>query len=584
MSNRKSENAGTCDLEHYLKNSLSKIQIANMMRLEGKDDKEIDMCIDKYEQSKHKVSKLVKKFTDKILAKYGNTLDVPELVKKGMKYADKNNFTEEEKNAFMNHVMKGDVNIQYNSNDEVLMSEMAKLFGMSNIPGLMLDIKAPDQAILDEIAQLYELSKQAHYAVKSNLAIYTDCAPEALSCTFDKEKHNANIFIHPVIVALFLPKIKALEERMLITNIGRLVISRASQYLRKYASVMSETLQTEVKADFELMLDIAKDPNSLNYFSKETPISNLLKRFKIQVELYRNVVSLRQGKVFSKSEFGIDDAISGLSRILQSYEWTYFDSPDMYHIHDEGSMLRKLLAVFSLRPTFTQLSSFSLSSNMGQANFGASKLVFIKTPIINVRLPRNQLGMVQHAGPVQLQSAMQSVDYFIEKNMIVPKQRQVIYSKDLVFFYANRRYQTVNFTSLDMSFRYMTLPGSVSNVTKINETELIVPPQIGVSNDRYDLRSVVVINKMSMSEFATTGCSSIIVCPRDINIGRNNTTYFYYNPVAASLLRDDGTPNGAYTQTPPIQRLPEHSVDPKRPGFENLSRKNGTIFVYVKVA
>ncbi|ATZ80574.1 core protein [Bodo saltans virus] len=576
----RSNDRKTDDIEYYLVSGIPTQQIATIMRAEKKDEKEISATIEKIDESRHKIRKLIKKFVDKIEQKYGQ-LDVPELIKKGLKYADKYGFTPAEREAFKNHVLKGDTDRPYLPFQEMEYTDMSKFLGFSSVPGLMLDIKAQDQEILHEIAKLYELNKPLHAAIKTNISLYRDCAPEAVSGHFDDKKDNVNIFIHPLIAALFLPKIEIIEHRMLYSNIGRMVVHRAAPYLRKYAPKMGAAgSQLEIESDFKLSWDFARDPNALNHFNEESPIANLLKRYKVQIELYKNVLKLREGKYYSKNDFGTDDGVSGLINILNSYDWIYFDSPDLYNANDEGMILRKLLAVFSLRPTFTQLSSFlNRGGIMGYTNFGVSRMSFINTPIINIRLPVNVLG----GGPsrsIRLSTAALSQNtFFIENKMIVPKNMTVIHSDKALFFYANRRYQSVNFTNLDLCFKYMSLPGTMTSVTNVNSTELIFDHTMNLGNRFFILRAVTVLNKLSNHPFASLGCSSIIVCQPDASVGRMQTTYLYYNPVAASIKFQH---NNVFMRNDPISVMPDQSMDPTIPGFTETARKTGTIFIYAE--
>lgn len=579
MSNRQNTTSNSDDMEGYLQLDLPPQQLANLLRAEGRDEKEIDAIVEKCESSKHKIRKYIRKFIDKIERKYGD-LDVPELIKKGMKFAQKHGFSKSEERKFINQVMTGDVDTPYVPFQEMAYTDMSKFLGFSSFPSFM-NIRAPDQGILDEISTLFHESTGLHAAVKNNLSVYESCAPEAISGKYDKDRHNIAEFIHPVIVALFLPKINSLEKRMLISNIGRMIIQRSSHLLRQYRAYSASVVKSELNADLELMYDIAKDPNSMNYFSDETPLANLLKRFKIQIELYKNVISLRDGKYYSKSDADVTSStyVSGLGKILQSYEWTYFDSPEFYHVQDEGTFLRKLLSVFSLRPTFTQLSSLMTQSTMGYSNFGASRVSFVNTPIINVKLPRNAYGNTQAMGAtIRLNSALSQTESFIENKMIIPKHKVVIHSRDLVFFYANRRYHTINFTNMDISLRYINLPGTMSSITSVNPTELHFDEDIPIGNERFFLRSVVVLNDVPKSEFATTGCSSIVLSRRVGNRQRNlnRPVYFYYNPVTSNLMF---IKKSRYTTNSPIMTLAEHR-GPNKPGFYELARKYGTIFVY----
>ena len=579
------------DFEIYLKSGLPTSQVVSLLKSQNKDQKEIDAFVEKYEASKKKISKLIKKFVEKIELKYGH-LDTPELMRKGIKFAAKHNFSGAEKDAFIRFVLKGDTEAQYLPYQELGYTEMSKFLGFSSFSGQTLSVKAPDHAALNEIARLYEASKPIHSAVRNNIVMYRSCSPDAVTGTFNREKHNVNLFIHPLIVALFLSKIDVLEKRMLYTNIGRLVVQRTQAYFQTQQGTdkqqlkflnsnlsLNDLLPGELEADLELTYDIARDPNSLNYFSEETPMSNLLKRFTVQVELWKNVLSLRQGKFYSHGEsFNVDDGIMGLHKVLSSYDWTYFDSPDLYKVHDEGTMLRKLLAVFSFRPTFTQISSFIHRTGLGYSNLGAgSRSTFINTPVCIIKLPVNIYGNNHTQPPVRLTSALTQSDWFIENKMVVPKNKSVIHSRKIIFFYVNRRHQTLNFANVDAGFRYLALPGTLTGMTGINTTELHFGDEITLGNDKFNLTSVVVLNPLLEGQLST-GCSSIVVCRPEPSIGRMRTSYLYYNPILASILFEKA---GAYIRNDPISPINDHSNDPKTPGFVETARRYGTIFVYV---
>jgi hypothetical protein len=577
--NRVSPKDSAGDLEFYLSSWMPTQNIVHIMRAEKKDEKEIAAFVEKYEESRRKIKKSMKKFADKIEQKYG-PLDLSELMSKGLKFAKKHNLSQAEQEAFKAHILRGDSDKPYLPFQELEYTDMSKFLGFSSVSGTILEVKPTDQDALHEVARLYEANRPLHAALKANIVTYRDCAPEAISGRFDRNKHNVNNFIHPIIAALFLPIIKVVEQRMLYSNIGRMVVQRAAMYLRKYSSTMGTDTQEELKRDFELSYDIARDPNSLNnYLSDESPMANLLKRYKIQIELWKNVLKLREGQYYSKGDFGENDAISGLTRVLNSFDWMYFDSPELYHVQDEGTILRKLLATFSLRPTYTQVSSFMNQSALGYANFGAARLTFINTPIINIKLPLNIYGGRNVMPSVRLSSALTQSTFFIENRAIVPKNIVVIHSREIVFFYVNRRFQSVNFSGLDICFKYMSLPGTMSSVTNINETELHFEQEEQIGAGRFQLRSVAVLNKVSNHPFATTGCSSIIVLPAKLSVGRTTQKYLYYNPIAASIQYQPNN-TGDFVSNDPITVMDETSMDPTIPGFIETARRCGTVFIY----
>jgi hypothetical protein len=585
------KNSKDSEFDFYLKSGLPSTQVVAMLKAQGKDQRDIDAFMEKYEVSRKKIAKVVRRFVEKIEGRFGH-LDIPQLVEKGMKYATKHGFSPAERDAFVRFVMKGDVDTPYLPFQELGYTEMSKFLGFSNTTGQIISVKPTDQPALQEIAQLYEKSKLIHSGIRQNLVTYTSCDPNAIISTYNKEKDNLNLYVHPLIVALFLVRIKALERRMLYSNIGRMVVQRTQQYFlatdKKFAGwtlSLNDLIPGELESDAEFAYDIARDPNSLDHFNDETPMTNLLKRYSVQVELWKNVLAVRQGTYYSRSEgsFSGEDGIMGLHKVLSSYNWTYFDNPDMYHVHDEGTLLRKLLAVFSYRPTFTQISSFSQRSALGYSNLGAvTRATFVNTPICTIRLPTSLYGGSGDNQPsTRLTSALSQSGWFIENKMLVPKNTQVIHSRQMVFFYVNRRYQSP-LANIDMGFRYMSVPGTMSAMTSINTAQIHIEHDLTIGQERFQLSSVVVLNPLLEGQLAT-GCSSIIVCPENLAIGRPRKSYYYYNPLGASIMYEDPLATGSnkFVRNDPISPMPENSNDKNRRGFRELARKYGTIFVYV---
>jgi hypothetical protein len=578
------------DFEYYLKSGFPSHQVVATLRSQGKDQKEVDAFIEKYDASRKKIAKVIKKFVFKIEAKYGQ-LDIPELIKKGINFASKYNFTQAEKDAFINLVMRNDVDTAYVPYEDVNYTEMSKFLGVSNVTAHTFNVSAVDQPSLNEIARLYELTKPLHSAIRNNIITYRDFPYEMFTSHFSRGKHNPYVFIHPLIVALFLPRIEYLERRIMYSNIGRLTVQRTQQYFqsqsdRKFRNLnitLNDVLPGELEADLELISDIAKDPNSLNYISDETPMKNLLSRYSVQIELWKNILLLRNGEFYSKSTSfdKIDNDISRLTNILSAYEWTYFDSPDMSHVQDEGTMLRKILAVFSIRPTLTQISSYLNQAGIGQTNLGSvSRSTFIYTPVCNIKLPVSVIGS-SSVKSVNLEQALSQSDWFIENKMLIPKSKAVIYSKQVLFFYVNRRYQSPITTST-VTFNYVAIPTSMSNLTSINTVELDYKSRMRLGNDEFNLRSVVCVNPLYNGKLST-GCSTLIVLPVDITSGRTAEMYAYYNPIHTSMKvsKVNGTNELRELNTITFMHR-SHSVNNSTPSFNEMTRSYGTIFVYVK--
>jgi hypothetical protein len=561
--------------------------IVEMLRLERMSDREIDSVIQKVKDSRARIKKVIRKFIGKINANYGH-LDIPELINKGMKHAAKYGLNAAEQEVFRKHVLKGDTEHMFSYMNELKYSGMSKFLGFDTVGyGKMIKLNPKDFSKLNELHMLYDGSKQIHADVKNQMYLYRSCAAEALQGSYNRDKHNVAVHIHPIVAALFLPKIAYLEDRMLKTNIARMVLTRARAYLKDYNVHLTNLGPDELEVEAELAYNIANDPNALSYFKDESPITNIIKRYKCQIELYNNVMNLRQGRYYS-SGYDNNDGIAGFTRVLNSYDWTFFDSPDLYHVYDEGSVLRKLLAVFSCRPTFTQLTSLSQRYGMGYTNIsGLSRTVFINVPIINVKLPVGLPGMPTNGNQIALRDALVQNDFFIEHKAIVPKNKTIMYSRSVAFFYANRRYPTINFTGQNQHMRYINLPTPFMNVMSVNETEIQFDTPLYIGRDIFMPRSIVLLQRSPFQDVElSTGCSAMI----DVNnteYTHGQSTYIHYNPSLSSVaLRDDtiqpGNGSTVFTPNPPITFVQEFATDDEY-GFRTESQKRGTIFVYENI-
>jgi hypothetical protein len=573
-SRSRNSNQEETNFDFYLKHDIPVEQVRSMLRHKKMDDDKIESTVSKLTDARERVKKYARKFIDKIDQHYG-LHDVPSIIKKAMKYADKHELTSAERDAVVSMALRGDAGSPFTMLNQLRYSEMSKFMGIQSTAGEVLNLQAKDHKPLNEIVSLFETSRILHTDIKNQLALYRDCALEATTADYDKNRANLSVHIHPVVVALFLPKIDAIEKRMLCTNMGRIVIQRSTPYTNRHIPVWDNTIMGEMEAEWHLTLDIVNDPNSLAYFSDDTPITNMHKRFRIQIELWKNVLNLRQGRLFSIAGYDGDDGITGLLRVLSTYDWSYFDAPDMYHIQDEGTVLRKLLAVFSLRPTFAQVTTLSPRAVLGYSNFNAlQRTTFLNIPVINVRLPT----VFQNQTPVSLARSLSQTDFFIEHKTLVPKFRSVMYTQNLLFFYVNRRYQAVNMARLDFRVAYTSLPYQSWNVgqTAINDTEVDFKYEQKVGDQSLCLRSVVTVYRPPIAENVVGG-SSAIVLPDPRN-NRNVNENFYYNPLLANYMYEEGN---EIRSNRPISIIARDQPDaPNSVCVKELAQQFGSVFVY----
>jgi hypothetical protein len=468
---------------------------------------------------------------------------------------------------------------------------MSKFLGFDQMTGQMINLAPKDHSKLNELHMLYDETKLIHADVKMQRLMYRDCAPEAITGAYDRNRHNVNVAIHPVVAALFLPKVEYIDRRMLQTNIARMVLSRGQAYLKGANFHLQAGIEPgELDAEFELAYDIAHDPNALEYIRHDTPIDNMINRFRCQVELYRTVLNLRQGRYYA-TDYAANDGIAGFLRTLNSFDWTFFDSPELHHVQDEGTVLRKLLAVFSCRPTFTQLTSVDPSrSGIGYTGIGnLARTVFVNIPIVNIKLPIDPAGTSSATiFQMNLSRSLTQVDFFIEHKMLVPKHKSVVYSNKVVFFYANRRYPTVTFQASQMNIQSVGVPVTFANHIAVNSTQVLYDPRIRIGQNVFSLRSVVMLNRSPNPNIdIALGCAAGIVMSNPLNpIGAlAPSAYIYYNPSFAAIQYHDPTIPPAprvsqYVANSPVAPINELPATPNEIGFRTEAQERGTIFFY----
>jgi hypothetical protein len=549
MDSRKNAIDADHDFDFYLKHDIPAEQMRTMLKAKKMSDDKVDDMVNRLIDTRERVKKYARKFIQKMEQSYGY-YDVPTIVQKAYKYCEKHKLSVAERDAVVDAAIRGDVRNTYNPLNEVKYSEMSKFMGIESPTGQVLNLQSKDYAVLSEIVKLYETSKILHMDVKNQLILYQDCDPHALKGKYDVNRHNITTHIHPLIVSLFAPKIQAIENRMLISNIGRIVLMRSTPYVNKHIRLYDNLMRGELESEWHLTTDIVYDPNSLAYFSEDTPITNMLKRFRIQIELWKNVINLRQGKFYSMG-YDTEDGINGLLRVLSQYDWTFFDSPEMYHIQDEGTILRKLLAVFSIRPTIAKVVSNIPGSLLNTGNLTQmARTTFVRVPIINVRLPYNSspiyinnnpidIPQPQNVRKVTLSGSLDSQDFFFENKAVVPKTRTVVMSNDLLFFYVNRRQQGPAYAQTNFTFNYTVVPYHNANLsqTTVNETAIGWNPQLTIGGNVFNCKSVVTVYRPPISNdgnaaiLAYAGSSAVIMCE---SMSVQDKAY-YYNPMTAHL-------------------------------------------------
>lgn len=471
-----------------------------------------------------------------------------------------------------------------------------------------LNIKESEYVTVNEILSMRAKYDALHKTVFMQTLMYEDCSLVAISGDFKRDKHNPSIHIHPVIACMFLPKLEIFDTQMLLSNFGNVLFAR---YHGK---------PFENEPDSLLFYAISTDRNDI-VCEVNSPIADIKNRYIVQEKLWRTVLSLRNGNYYDVEP--INDFMSSLGLCRNNL----YDNADLIYNNDDGSILRKLLSVFSLRPTLITTKPLSSlaplamlqaqipGENNFKINFGYGmglpgmddpsiapflnqpSYTITHVPMITVHLPP----YVEGAQPKNLRDAAANQTIWINENKtLVPKEQSVLHSKEVLIFYVNRRVQSVQIRTFTNPLQFSQMPLTMTNFEKLNNYPLNVPItlNLGRSGEMYQLRSVVASTETEIrqGERATkiiTGSTGLIMRHRDFTRGVYQSDYLLYDPFGASLpvkhprMAEGGEFDGYFMNKPismiePVFTPENQLLGANNPSFIERASRNGTIFIYAK--
>jgi len=548
-----------------------------------------------------KIRKKAESVAKKVITKYANTnKPLHEILAKMVKYKNQNNWTDVEYEIFRSDLEKRfqgkrAYEIDYNQESNEFRSRINRTLGYR--PHLVyeegLKIKDTEHGHLSEILSMYERSLPLYRSNFVDSLVYEDCGLQAISGEFNSGKHIASSHIHPLIAAMFIPKIGIFENQVVYSNIGEMLKCR---YENK--PILSE-------ANAMLFNDMVTDPNDV-VCDESSVIVDLKKRYQVQIDIWEIIQNLRYGKYY-------DGTVN--NRLLTNLNMcrnNLYDYADLTYNQDEGAMLRRIMSVFSLRPTLISTRPIAAIESFmqnpwamgmgGLNNMGQSGVPFVNKPTITItkipmmifQLPvKGIMGGGATEEPINIQQAASAQLIWINENKtLVPREQSVIHSREVIIFYANRRINRVNVRTLINPLVFSpTSPVSFSNFERINDHPVDIPDQIVLANggDPYDLRSVVAVTETNVKPCSAatgvgnsliTGCVALIKTLPSHPV--SSTGALCYDPFGASIPIPAG--NG-YTLDKPFTSIHMY-IPPHTPGssqtFTEIASKRGTIFIYAR--
>jgi len=608
------------EIEDILKNG--KNVNAELQKLFNKYN-DVNMVVEEYEHVKkkqaNKARESAQKIAHKLYKKYMQGIPYHILLKKLMNYKSEHKWSDrefDELRKILGHMIKGDraYEIQYNQNMPAYQSQLNMILGAPSITDKGLKIKDSERGVLSRILSMYESTNSLHKTVIMHTLLYQDCSIVAMSGEYKRDKHIASNYIHPVLACMFLPKFDIFELHMLFSNIGSIVKAR------------NESKSVFTEPDALLYYDIISDPNDV-VCDVNSPITDLENRFKVQMSLWETVLKLRNGSYYETGP------ISELINLLNACRNNLYDEADLVYGQDEGTLMRRLMSVFSLRPTLiyarpiSSLANFganqnwtslSIQNSMGMglgitAMSGGDQSFYGMNPMnqmntMNQMNPMNQMNqmnpyqynnqpvytvtsipMITYNIPMHdinnptqerrgLRSAVSQPIWINENKTLVPKELSVIHSKEVLIFYVNRRVQRIQIRTFSSPLAFSQLPLTMTGFEKINGYSIDVPEQINIrpNDEPYLLRSVVTVTESEIkqgekSQKVITGCNGLIMTHRNISNNIYDPGYYLYDPFGASLPIYDQDREGYFTNKPITQIEPVMSFENPTVGYPDPS-------------
>lgn len=508
-------------------------------------------------EKQQKIIKKAKKFAQLIREKYSNkNYPFHMLLEKALKFKSKYSLSDDEFAEFKK-IYEQEL-VGSNAQDVMVpTTNMMKLLGTINmgIQENKMKVSDDDYKHLQTILKMFSEQKPLHSQVMLQSFQYKDCDYEAVTGEYKRELgHRPGEHVHPIIAALFIPKIKNLEEHFLYSNMARIMKNRYNQ----------ETLNS---MDMSLYYYLTQDPNDV-VCSNTSPMLDFLNRCHVQQHLWNSVLHLRNGQYYNTS---FRDFISS----IDICRLNRYDNPDLVYGRHDGTVIKRLLSTFSYRPTTVATSNVYqlqvFSTNPYQQTMVPN---VTSVPMINLKLPIT----LNDNSVVSLQDALSQNQFFLEGNSIVPKQTEFIYSRGVLIFYVDRKANIMDVKGYN-PFNMNVIPNALSAFEKMSDRYVNFEESYDIRGDKYNLRSVVV-NEISnqMGSNIIVGSSTLVMRHADINEGRFQNEYMHYNPL--SVVDFTGDSNDPHS--PPVTQIRGTPNDMRSQGnsFEQMASERGCIFIY----
>lgn len=561
---RSSRNEATVDTEvqKLLRNNPANSgDLINKLRMRLNDENLVNQIQKEYVSKHTSLLKKARKFAKLVRDRYGDrNLPFHILLEKAYVFKVKHGLTNEEFGEFQRIYEQELVGLKA-PDVYSYANNMVKLLGGPNTVGLGGKLEGQDYKYVQEIVKMHSVNKVLHSQVFLQSITYTDCAFQSLTGTYNSASHNPLDHVHPVVAALFIPKVKSLDENLLLANLAKIVATRYN----------NEPLSNI--PDYKLYYDLINDPNDVVCDTRSSVV-DVMNRCNVQAQLWNSVLNLRNGQYYGA---GFREFIAGVDMC----KLNKYDNPDLVYGRYDGTVFKRLLSVFSFRPTLiacTPVYANNFSTNPYQQNI---RPVVTSVPMINLRLASSMNGATN---TIRLKDALAQHQLMIENGQMMWKHVSLIYSSDVLFFYVDRRTNTINLNDL-RPYNVSKQPSAISGFERINTDAVAIDQVLEVRDTKYRLRSVVLseVNDQTTEGKIVVGSSALIVsCPNNASSITQN--YYYYNPVG--VVKGYKNDKGEVERDKPVTRVPYSSTPnwDDEYTFCKMAETRGVIFMYQAIS
>lgn len=505
--------------------------IINKLRSKYSDENIVDSIMEHFIDRRNKITKTAEIFMNAFERKYKNnfhTMSLSKFMKTALKYKKKYNLSDDEfeeiRRIFESRVFNSPARLTGQSDVVYPNTNLSRVLGypITESTDQIKPSNPDDYGYLQDILRTYEMFRSVHSHIVIQTMTYTDLAEEALNGKFEPNKHDVNRYVHPVLAALFLPKITLLEERMLYANISGIINTK---YHRE---------RIITKPDYELFYSMVVDPADI-ICDNISPMRDLKNRTDVQVQLWNNVYNLRSGKFFEPS---VLDFVSYIDKCRISN----VDNPDVLYLSDEGVILRRLFAIFSYRPIIVLTQPVFGGFLQNPLNLPINTNVITSIPYITYKLPNVQI----QGNIYKLTDSNNQVQFYLENGSFVPKVTTILTCNGPLIFYIPRRSvglpMEVSNPQLQ-PFNIQYLQPTTRNYHLINGVEVQFEQTIELNsnntNKQYYIRSIVAFEKYQNTNMILGHSTYLFKYMRNSDqsiMGHATPLRFAYLPRRANLL------------------------------------------------